>query len=47
MIGDDFEPDVQGARDAGWEAVHLDGITGARTGSIAELESTLALLGGE
>jgi putative hydrolase of the HAD superfamily len=47
MIGDDFEPDVQGARDAGWEAVHLDGITGARAGSIAELESTLALLGGE
>ncbi|MFB6206881.1 MAG: HAD family hydrolase [Haloglomus sp.] len=42
MIGDDFEPDVQGARDAGWRAVHLDGITGARAGSIAELEATLA-----
>jgi putative hydrolase of the HAD superfamily len=47
MIGDDFEPDVQGARDAGWTAIHLDGITGARAGSIGELEATLALLGGE
>jgi putative hydrolase of the HAD superfamily len=47
MVGDDYEPDVQGARDAGWEAIHLDGITGARAGSIAELEATLALLGGE
>lgn len=44
MIGDDFEPDVQGARDAGWAAIHLDGITGARAGSIAELEATIALL---
>ncbi|WP_254821196.1 HAD family hydrolase [Haloglomus halophilum] len=47
MVGDDFEPDVQGARDAGWSAIHLDGITGARAGSIADLEATLALLGGE
>lgn len=47
MIGDDFEPDVQSARDAGWEALHLDGITGARAGSIAELEQALALLRGE
>jgi putative hydrolase of the HAD superfamily len=46
MIGDDFEPDVQGARDAGWDAIHLDGITGARAGSVAELEATLALLDG-
>jgi FMN phosphatase YigB (HAD superfamily) len=47
MIGDDFRADVQSARDAGWEAIHLDGITGARAGSIAELEGTLALLDGE
>jgi putative hydrolase of the HAD superfamily len=47
MVGDDFEPDVQGARDAGWAAVHLDGIPGTRAGSIGDLKAMLALLGGE
>jgi putative hydrolase of the HAD superfamily len=46
MVGDDFEPDVQAARDAGWEAIHLDGITGARAGSIAELERAFSILDG-
>lgn len=46
MIGDDFEPDVQAARDAGWDAIHLDGITGARAGSIAELEAAFSVLDG-
>lgn len=43
MIGDDLEADVQGARDAGWDAVHVDGTTGVRAGSVADLATALSL----
>jgi putative hydrolase of the HAD superfamily len=43
MIGDDREADVQGARGAGWDAVHVDGTTGVRAGSVADLATTLSL----
>ncbi|WP_267641456.1 HAD family hydrolase [Haloarchaeobius amylolyticus] len=46
MVGDDYEPDVQGAREAGFRAVHLDrGSAGARVASLEELGSLLSLLG--
>ncbi|MCT9094952.1 HAD family hydrolase [Haloarchaeobius sp. HME9146] len=46
MVGDDYEPDVQGAREAGFRAVHLDrGSEGARVANLGELGSLLSLLG--
>lgn len=44
MVGDDYEPDIQGARDAGWDAVHLDGQSGTRAGSVADFDGALSLV---
>ncbi|WP_255151765.1 HAD family hydrolase [Halorarius halobius] len=45
MVGDDHEGDVVGARDAGWEAVHLDrDAAGVRVGSERDLAALLAAL---
>ncbi|WP_439028105.1 HAD family hydrolase [Haloarchaeobius sp. DT45] len=46
MVGDDYEPDVQGAREAGFRAIHLDRESqGARIESLGELGALLSLLG--
>ncbi|WP_435360030.1 HAD family hydrolase [Haloarchaeobius sp. DFWS5] len=37
MVGDDYEPDVQGARDAGFEAIHLD--RGVESVVVPDIES--------
>ena len=45
MVGDDYEADVLGARDAGWQAVHLDrAAEGVRVGSERDLDALLAAL---
>ncbi|WP_435334453.1 HAD family hydrolase [Haloarchaeobius sp. TZWWS8] len=45
MVGDDYEPDVAGAREAGFQAVHLDRASeGARVESLGELRTLLGLL---
>lgn len=41
MVGDDESADVEGARAAGWQAVHVDGGTGLRAGSPADLAALL------
>ncbi|WP_255198383.1 HAD family hydrolase [Halorarius litoreus] len=46
MVGDDYEADVVGAREAGWEAVHLDRTAdGVRIGDERDLDALLVALG--
>ena len=41
MVGDDTEADIEGARAAGWRAVHVDDGHGLRAGSPADLAALL------
>lgn len=41
MVGDDESADVEGARAAGWQAIHVDAGTGVRAGSPADLAALL------
>jgi FMN phosphatase YigB (HAD superfamily) len=42
MVGDDYEPDVAGARRHGFEAVHVDAT--AEGATLADFETLAALL---